>query len=124
MSIVALPFLYVQFSQCTVFTKATPTNYRDCHNFNCYINERETPKTCLSNHKSSISHHITPLVIISLRGGYTHTHAHTHARKNTHIVNKSDFKKPVTHHPKASMPGLKINPYSVLKFLIFLVLFT
>jgi len=29
-------------------------------------------KTCLTNHKSSISHHITPLVINSLGGGHTH----------------------------------------------------
>jgi len=41
-------------------------------NFNCHINKRETPKTCLANHKGSISHHITPLVINSLRGGDTH----------------------------------------------------
>ena len=28
--------------------------------------ERETPKTCLTNHKGSMSHHIMPLVINSL----------------------------------------------------------
>jgi len=45
------------------------------HDFNCHMNERETSKTCLTNHKGSISHHNTPLVINSLRGGHTHTHA-------------------------------------------------
>jgi len=48
------------------------------HDFNCHINERKTPTTCLTNHKSSISHHITPLVIHSLGGGHTHTHAYSH----------------------------------------------
>jgi len=42
------------------------------HNFNCHINEKKTPKTCLTNHKNSISHHITPLVINSLGGRHTH----------------------------------------------------
>jgi len=69
------PYLavYVKFSRCALFTKATPTNISICHDFNCHINERETPKTCLTNHKSFISHHITPLVINSLGGGHTHT---------------------------------------------------
>jgi len=70
--------VYVQFSQHTLFTKAMPTNLSIHHNFNCHINERETPTTCLTNHKSSISHCITPLVINSLGGGHTHTHTHTH----------------------------------------------
>jgi len=38
------------------------------------INERQMPKTCLTNHKSSISYHITPLVINNLGGGHTHMH--------------------------------------------------
>jgi len=42
----------------------------------CFINKREILKTCLTNHKGSISHHIMPLVINSLRGGHTHTHTH------------------------------------------------
>jgi len=29
-----------------------------CHDFKYHINERETPKTCLTNHKGSI--YITP----------------------------------------------------------------
>jgi len=53
------------------------------------INERETPKTCLTNHKGSMLHHIMPLVINSLRDGHTNTHAHKH----THIAGKSNFKK-------------------------------
>jgi len=50
-----------------------------CHGFNCHINERETPKTCLINHKGSISHHITPLVIKSLGGRDTHTHTQAYS---------------------------------------------
>jgi len=68
----------MQFSRCALFTKATPTNYTICHDFNCHINERETSKTCLTNHKGSISHHIMPLVFNSLGGGHTHTHTHIH----------------------------------------------
>jgi len=62
----------MQFSQCALFTKATPTNFRICHDFNCYINERKTLKTCLTNHEGSISYHIMRLVINSLRAD-THT---------------------------------------------------
>jgi len=68
--------LYMQFSWLALFTKATPTNYRICHDFKCYINKRETPTTCLTNHKSSRSHHIMPLVINNLGGGHTHTHTY------------------------------------------------
>jgi len=49
--------LYMQFSKCALFTKAMPTNYTICHAFNCHINERETPKICLTNHKGFISCH-------------------------------------------------------------------
>jgi len=67
-----LPYLalYMQFLQCALFTKAMSTNYRI--DFNCHINERETPETCLTNHKGSISNHIMPLVINSLMGEHTH----------------------------------------------------
>jgi len=75
--------VYMQFSQRTLFTKATPTILTIRHDFNCHINERETPTTCLTNHKSSISHHTMPLVINSLGGRYTHTHTHTHTNKYT-----------------------------------------
>jgi len=34
--------------------------------------KREIPKTCLTNHKASISHPIVPLVINSLGGGHAH----------------------------------------------------
>jgi len=74
----------MQFSRHALFTKAMPTNYRIHHEFNYYINERETLKICLTNHKGFISHHITPLVINSLGGGDTHTH----------IADKNNFKKP------------------------------
>jgi len=84
----ALPCSLRAFSQFALFTKATPTNYRIRHDFKCHINERETPKTCLTNHKGFISHHIMPLVINSLGDGHTHMHTHTH------ITDKSNFKKP------------------------------
>jgi len=89
--------LYVQFSQGILFTKAMLTNYRICHDFNCYINKREIPKTCLTNHKGSISHHITLLVINSFGMGI-HIHTHMH----TYITDKSNFKKPVMCWLKAS----------------------
>jgi len=74
--------LYVQFSQCALFTKATLTNYTIRHNFNCHINERETPKTCLTNHKGSISHYIMPIVINSFGGRHTHTCTHMHTYRH------------------------------------------
>jgi len=73
--------VYMQFSRCTLFTKATPTDYRICHDFNCHISKRETTKTCLTNHKGSISHHIIPLVINSLRGRHTHVCIQTSGTK-------------------------------------------
>jgi len=69
----------MQFSQHALFTMATPTNYRIHHGYNCHINERETPKTCLTNHKGSVSDYIKPVVINSFRGGNTNTHTNTRA---------------------------------------------
>ena len=49
----------------------------------------------------SISCHITPLVINSLRGGHTHKHMHTHIQTRTHTdigtetILKTRFKKGV-----------------------------
>ena len=40
-------------------------------------------RTYLTNRMGSISHHITPLVINSLGGGHTHTHASTHACRHS-----------------------------------------
>jgi len=87
--------LCMQFSLRALFTKATPTNYTIRFDFNYHINKRETPKTYLINHKGSISHHITPLVINNLGGRHTHTHTHTD------IADKSNFKKPVARRPLA-----------------------
>jgi len=111
--------LYAQFSQCALLLKAMPTNYRICHNFNCYIKESEAPKTCsVTNHKGSISHHITPLVINSLGGGHTHTsvqtsqtkqfqeiiHApafgrHTWFKNNLFLTYKQTYTYMYTHNP-------------------------
>ena len=41
--------------------------------------KHKSHKTCLSNHRGFLSHHIMSLVIIALKVGHTHTHAqHTH----------------------------------------------
>ena len=52
------------------------------------INDKQLPykscRSCLANHIGSILHHITPLVINSLRGGDTHTHAHACIHTDTH----------------------------------------
>jgi len=39
--------LYMPLSQHALFTKAMSTNYMIRHDFNCYINEKEAPKTLL-----------------------------------------------------------------------------
>ena len=48
-------------------------------NYNCHINEVKRSGSCLTNHKGSISHHITLLVINSLGGGHTDTYTDTQA---------------------------------------------
>jgi len=83
--------LYVQFSQHVLFSKAMPTNYSICHDCNYYINKREIPKTCLTNHKGAISHHIMPLVINIASGADTHTG----------FADRSNFKKPSVRRPLA-----------------------
>jgi len=97
--------LYMQFLRHTLVTKATPTNYRICHNFNfnCYINKRETPTTCLTNHKGSISHHIMPLVINNLRGKDTHMQAYRYRGQKQFQETRCTLAK--SWH----MPGLNIK---------------
>jgi len=80
----------------------TPTNYKIWNDFNCHINKRETPKTCLTNHKGSILHHIMPLVINSL-GADTHTSILTSwtkaiLRNPPHTWFKNIAKEAVVHH--------------------------
>jgi len=99
----ALPFPLHAVPRCAVFTNAMPTNYRACHDFNCYINERETPKTCLTNHKGSISHHIMPLVINSLGGGHTHTHTQARSHHGQKQFQETSRVPAKGQH----MPGLK-----------------
>ena len=63
-------------------TKATPIHFIDGK---CHINQLKSGKshkTCLTNHTESISHHITPLVIIAL-GADIQTHRHTRKHTNT-----------------------------------------
>jgi len=70
MSITAFPgSLSAVFTMCFVYKGHTHHPY----GFDCNVNDKENPKTCLANHKSSITHHITPLVINSLGGGHTRT---------------------------------------------------
>jgi len=87
------PYLapYVEFSRCTLFTKAMPTNMNSS-SLQLPYKRKGKPKTCLTNHKGSISHPIIPLVINSLEGGDTHTH-----------TGKSNFKKPVMYQPSAGV---------------------
>ena len=62
--------------QCAV-TKAMPIHFIDGK---CHIKTQNSVKSCktdLPNH-AWLSHHITPLVIASLGGGYTDTQTHTH----------------------------------------------
>jgi len=112
----------MQFSWCTLFTKAMPTNYMIRHDFNCHINKRETPITCLTNHKSSISHYIMPLVINSLGDGHTHTHTHIQTLRTKAISETS-------HAPAFGQcaPGLKSRwfrcvfqslPYKVVGYVV------
>jgi len=85
MSIMALPFpLRAVFMTCFVYKGHAHQLYDSPQLQLCHINERETPKTCLTIHKGSISHHIMPLVINCLGGGHTHAHAHTHRHTQTH----------------------------------------
>ena len=83
--------------------KATPINDNgySCHNNN-------SCRTCLTNRMGSISHHIMPLGINSLRHRHTHTHTHTHACTNTHTndSHRINFEKPGMRRPAAGAPGL------------------
>ena len=55
-----------------------------------------------------ISHHITPLVINSLRGGHTYMHKHkrTHTYRHLH---RNNFKKPGAHRPVAGTRLVQIG---------------
>ena len=54
-------------------------------------------RTYLTNQIVSISHHIMPLVINSLRGRHTHRRPH-----------RTNFKKPGACRPQVSVPGLQM----------------
>jgi len=75
MSDMALPCpLHAVFTTCFVYkghTHQAPTIWIR-NDWKCHINKRERPNTCLTNHKSSISHPIMLLVINNLGGGHTH----------------------------------------------------
>jgi len=109
-SITAYLAFYVYFSWWALFTKAMPTNFRICHDFNCNINERETPKNCLTNHKGSISHHITPLVINSLGGRHTNTHTHIYSHHRQKLFQETSHTLVFGQHAT----GLKTLKLSLL----------
>ena len=54
------------------YERPRPPNIWICHNFNCLINEIKNPKTCLTNHKGTITRHY--LLILCLGRGHTNTH--------------------------------------------------
>jgi len=54
------------------------TTYMDLSQFQLHVNKGKRPKACLTNHKGSISHPVTPLVINRLGGGHAHTHTYSH----------------------------------------------
>ena len=80
--------VFLQKSACTAYREIfLPQNFHGI--------KYKSHKTYLTNHMGSISHHITPLVINSLRGRHTHTTTHTDIR------GQSNFKKPGVHQPMA-----------------------
>ena len=62
----------------------------------------------------SISCHITPLVINSLEGGYTHKHTCTHTNIHTETILRNQV-----HQSRASMPGLKIVTLGTVQYEIY-----
>ena len=69
-------------------------------------------RTCLINHIGSISCHIIPLLINSLRGRDTHRHMHTHTDIHKEIILKNQacvwptcawFKNRITSCPTTTM---------------------
>jgi len=83
-----LPFTS-SFPDVLCFRRPCPPTIGFATTATAYINERETPKTYLTNHKGYISYHITPLVINSLRGGHTHTlHGQKQFQDATHTLAK------------------------------------
>ena len=93
------------YSEVTAYTALAYSYWASFHNaYIClhYIHYRyqlqlpyKSHRTYLTNHMWSISHHITPLVINSLRGGHTHINTHTDIR----IRGQSNSKKPGAHQP-------------------------
>ena len=55
----------------------------------------------------SISHHITPLVINSLRDRHTHKYTHTHTHTRTDNPHRINFKKPGTCRPQSGVHLVK-----------------
>jgi len=76
MYITALPYyLCAVFTTCFVY-KGHGNQLINLPQLQLSYKRKGKPTTCLTNHKSPISHHIMPLVINNLGGGHTHTYRH------------------------------------------------
>ena len=73
------------FAQCVLLIRSHPPTPSICLDNNCHVNEdynQHVKLKNLFNYKACItSHHITPLVIYSLRGRLAHTYRH-HEQSN------------------------------------------
>ena len=88
-------------------SKAAPTN--DTNYSYCTIIKVAAR---LTNHVGFISHHITPLVINSFKGRYTHAHTYMHACTHTHMHTDFLHKAILRKQPCAgAMPGLKSGSF-------------
>ena len=87
------------YSEVTAYTMLADTYWASFHDaYECYImptNDTDyschikTHKTYLTNRMGSISHQITLLVINSLGGGHTHTHAYRRSRTEVILRNQA-----------------------------------
>ena len=88
-------------------SKATPINYTvyayvyklyAYYDYSCHIN---------INHMGFISCHTTPLVIYSLGGGHTHSHARAQTWTRIPMIHTESILRNQAHLLKATVPGLK-----------------
>ena len=90
-------------------------------------------RTCLTYHMLSISCHIMPLVINSPRGGYSHTHKHTHIQTSAQkqfywnqyflafIFNT--WNRPWCHHRASYFAMQEVRKFTQGTFFIFELMF-
>ena len=83
-----LSFLWQAFTMSYV-NKTTPIHFIDGR---CHVKQLKADKshkTCLANHRRSISHHIMPLVINGLGDRQTRRYIHTHTNMLTKAISKN-----------------------------------